>query len=126
MKGASMLRTPTLAAVAAAALALSATAFASSRTIAVVTHGGFRAVVTAHKTSGGRAPTASVTATGYRAANHVWHRARTLRLSGTFFWKTLTAPHAVCRLELRGSRLTLSVLVSPSLGCSTASTLTLG
>jgi hypothetical protein len=110
-----------------AVLAPAASAGAASKTIAVVTHGDVRAVVSARKTSDGRAPTAAITVTGYRSTpSHRWVRGHRAAVAGTFFWKTVTAPHAVCRIRLSGSALSLSLLVTPSIGCSTTRTTALG
>lgn len=118
-----MTRTLALAAAVLAVLAAPAAAAAgTAKTIVVVTQGFMRAVVAAHKTSGGQAPTAAITVTVYRVDRHAWHHIRTHRLTGTFFWKTVTAPQTLCRLELAGARLSISVLVSPSIGCSKTST----
>jgi len=118
-----MTRTLALAAALLAVLAVPAAAVVgTAKTIVVVTHGSMRAVVAAHKTSGGQAPTAAITVTVYRVDRHAWHRTRNHRLTSTFFWRTVTAPHALCRLELAGTRLSISVLISPSIGCSKTST----
>ena len=119
-----MTRTTALAAATAALFAAPvAAASGTQKTIAIVTEGNLRAVVVAHKRSGGNAPTAAITVTGYRTDGHVWHRTRSHRLTATFFWKTVTAPQGVCRLELNSVKLSLSLLVSPSIGCSKTSAL---
>jgi hypothetical protein len=53
-------------------------------------------------------------------------RGRRLPLAGGYFWKVATAPHDVCRLRLRGTTLTVSLLVTPSIGCSPVRTYELG
>jgi hypothetical protein len=128
----------TLAAVvafAAAALAIAGTSEgrnmqAGSQTIAEASARDFRTVLTATKTSGGAAPTAAVTATSFERRDGRWARTGTRELPGTYFWKTVTGPRAVCRLEIRTSgagaafrpRARAQLLVSPSLGCGRAST----
>jgi hypothetical protein len=102
----------------AAALAPAAEAGTTNATIATVTHGSVRAVVIAHRTSSGPSPSASVTVTAYRSTGaHRWVRGRRTSLGGGYFWKTVTAPHDICRLRLRGTTLTISLLVTPSIGC---------
>jgi hypothetical protein len=102
-----------------------ATAGAPAKTIAIVTSVDYRAVVTVRQSSSGTAPTAAVTVTTYsRAAGH-WALARRHRLPETYFWKTVTAPRGLCRLEIstaapgksRGPRLVVQLLLSPALGC---------
>jgi hypothetical protein len=69
-------------------------------------------------------PAAITIATYTRSGGH-WTLARKKRLQGTYFWKTVTAPRALCRLELStaqrdgtgGQRLIVQRLVSPALGC---------
>jgi hypothetical protein len=90
-----------------------------------------RAVVVARKSSGGLAPTAAVTVETYRRTAGRWQRNGARRLAGPFFWHTVTAPHALCRLEIttvgpvdaRVSHVTVQLLRSPSLGCAAAETI---
>jgi hypothetical protein len=64
--------------------------------------------------------------TGYRAAaGGGWRPTATHLLTGTHFWKTVTAANGVCRARLAGTKLTLSLLVTPSIGCSRPRTVTL-
>ena len=123
-----MIRAVAVVVLAAAVLAAPvAAAGGGTRTIALVTKGKVRAAVTAHETSGGKAPTAAITVIGYRsAAGHRWQRTRTQRLTGTFFWKTVTGPLALCRIVLSGSTLTISVRVTPSIGCGRTNRIALG
>ena len=117
----------------AAVLAVSASAQAAptTRTVATVATLDQRAVVVAHKASAGRAPTAQVTVTTYVRAPGGWHHVADRRLDGPFFWNTVTASHAVCRLEVKtgGSptaarqSLTVQLLTSPSIGCGRAQTI---
>jgi hypothetical protein len=89
-----------------------------------------RTVVTATKTSGGAAPTAAVRATSFERRGGRWVRAGVHALPGIYFWKTVTGPRAVCRLEIRTEgpgarfrpRAVVQLLASPSLGCGGAST----
>jgi hypothetical protein len=86
----------------------------------------YRVVVTAQRTSAGSAPTARVDATTYRRSHGTWRRLGTRRLAGTFFWKVVSSPHAVCELAIATTggratpRATVQLLVSPSLGCGHA------
>jgi hypothetical protein len=107
--------------MAAAALALAVPALALSRpstTVAAVSKGEVRAVVTAQKTSGGLSPTASVAVVVYHRSSGKWHRTGTHKLGSGFFWKVVSHSHAICKLALSGSSLTVSVLVTPSIGCA--------
>ena len=96
-----------------------------TKTIAAVTSVDYRAVVTARKSSSGSAPAATVTVTTYTPDKGRWALARDRRLPETYFWKTVTAPRALCRLEIstagvatgRGPRLIVQLLLSPALGC---------
>ena len=99
------------------------------QTIATVSSTDFRAVVGARRTGGGSAPTARVTVTTYRKAAGHWRRLVAHRLAGTYFWHTVTGPHAVCRLELATAKkpqVTVGLLLSPSLGCGRSQTIRLG
>jgi hypothetical protein len=101
------------------AIALAAHTIGSVSAVAV------RADVTAQKTGGGAAPTAVVTVTTYRRSHGRWVKHASRRLGGTYFWKTITAPHAICRLELvtsRSPRVIVQLLQTPSLGCARAQT----
>jgi hypothetical protein len=97
---------------------------APSRTIGTASTNDFRVVLTATKLGGGSAPAARVTVTTSRKVGSGWHRTGVSRLAGTYFWKTLTAPRAVCRLELRTTggvtsspRAVVQLLQTPSVGC---------
>lgn len=125
--------------LAAVALAAASSSAASGRqtgpvkTVASVATIEYRAVLTATKTSAGAAPTAAVTLTSYTRVDGRWARSAERRLSGGYFWKTVTAPHAVCRLELTSAggsaaprpAVTAAMLISPSIGCGRAATLSL-
>ena len=83
-------------------------------------------VVTAQRSSGGSAPSAPVDATAYRWSHGHWHRLESRRLAGPFFWKVVSAPHAVCELAIATSgggakpQARVQLLVSPSIGCGRA------
>ena len=70
----------------------------------------------------------------YRRAGGRWQRTGSHELRGPYFWKTLTAPRAVCRLEIRTTgaaarfrpRALVQLLQTPSLGCGPPSQKTLG
>jgi hypothetical protein len=96
-----------------------------TKAIANATSVDYRAVVTARRRSSGSAPTAAVTVTTYGRQSGRWVLLRTRPLPETYFWKTVTAPRALCRLEIstaasgrgRAPRLVVELLLSPSLGC---------
>lgn len=97
---------------------------AASATIGIASTNDFRVVLTATKLGGGSAPGARVTVTTSRETGVGWRRTGVDRLAGTYFWKTVTAPRAVCRLELRTTggvtsspRALVQLLQTPSLGC---------
>jgi hypothetical protein len=97
---------------------------AASKTIGTASTSDFRVVLTATKLGGSTAPEARVTVTTSRKTGAGWRRTGTARLAGTYFWKTVTGPQAVCRLELRTTggatsspRAVVEVLQTPSLGC---------
>jgi len=55
-----------------------------------------------------------------------WQRVGARRLAGPFFWKTVTAPHALCRLEIvtaSSPGVTVQLLRTPSLGCARPETI---
>jgi hypothetical protein len=89
--------------------------------------------VTGRKSSGGAAPTAAVSVTTYRHDAGRRRRTGVRRLRGTYFWKAVTAPHAVCRLELATASGTgsgrplvrVQLLARPALGCARAETIPL-
>ena len=119
----------------AAALSLTSLGTAAPRvapvptTIATLSSLDYRAVLTAQRESSGAAPTAAVRLVIYSRAGGEWHRAATHRLSGTFFWKTVTAPHGICEIDLRTTgtpRLAVQLLESPSVGCGRTQTFALG
>jgi hypothetical protein len=96
--------------------------------IATVAGSGFRADLIARKSSGEGAPTAAVTLSTYRTRQGRWQKLDSLRLTGTFFWKSVTGLHAICRFELATAvrpHVTAEVLASPALGCGKARTVQL-
>ena len=97
---------------------------ATAKTIGSASTSDFRVVLTATKLEGGAAPAARVTVTTSRKAGSAWRRTGVRHLAGTYFWKTLTGPRAVCRLELRTTggatsspRAVVQLLQTPSVGC---------
>jgi hypothetical protein len=101
-------------------------ASAAAKTIASTTTSDFRVVVRATNLGGGGgAPAAAVTVRSFERAGGEWRRTSERRLAGTYFWKTITGPLAVCRLEIRTTaakarfrpHATVQLLRSPSLGC---------
>jgi hypothetical protein len=120
-----------VAALVTAALATARSDRASSgvRTIASSTTRDHRVVVrAANLGGGGGAPAAEVTVRTFRQSRGAWQRTAERRLAGTYFWKTITGPLAVCRLEIRTAaarpgfrpHAVVQLLRSPSLGCGPA------
>jgi hypothetical protein len=113
---------------AALATARGGEASTTARTIASTSTSDFRVVVTAAQLDEGPSPSAALTATTFTRAENRWRRTGRHRLGGSYFWKTVTGPRAVCRLEMRttGSsaafkpRAIVQLLVTPSLGCGPA------
>jgi hypothetical protein len=109
--------------------ARSATASPGFRTVASTTTSDFRVVVKAVRRDAGAAPEATLTLTTFERHRGAWKRTGTHRLAGTYFWKTVTGPRAVCRLEISTTgaqanfrpRAVVRFLVSPSLGCGPVS-----
>jgi hypothetical protein len=99
----------------------------SSRTatVAVVTTQEFRVAVVATQMAGASTPTAEVRVGIARRVGRSWREFVERRLDETFFWNTLSRPHAICRLTIEtvgvrrrpGSQLTVRLLLSPSVGC---------
>jgi hypothetical protein len=119
---------PLLVAVLAAAVCAAEVSAARSqtRTVATATVGTYRAVVTAAKTSVGPAPTAKVDLATYVRSGSRWKRVGLHRLDGTFFWKTITAPHGLCKLAVVRKPAPVHVvvqpLITPSIGCGASVT----
>jgi hypothetical protein len=64
----------------------------------------------------------------YRRAGTSWRQVATTRLRGTFFWKTLTGPHAICDFDFSSAgrpRVTVPLLQTPALGCGRTQTVSL-
>ena len=97
----------------------------NTKTIASTTTSDFRVVVTAQRRGGGSAPTAALTATTFARTDNAWRRTGRRALGVSYFWKTVTGPRAVCRLEIRTAgasaafrpHVVVQMLVTPSLGC---------
>jgi hypothetical protein len=97
----------------------------SSRAVSIasVTTQDFRAAVVATRVTGGATPTADVrVAIAQRSAGR-WREKGETRLTGTYFWRTVTGPRAICKLELatasspQSPYVAIRLLQSPSLGC---------
>jgi hypothetical protein len=89
-------------------------------TVAVVTTQEFRVAVVARRVTGGPAPTAEVRVALARRVGGSWREFAERRLGETYFWKTVSRPHAVCRLAIETAgtkRVTVRLLLSPSIGC---------
>ena len=102
-----------------------AEASTTAKTIASTTTSDFRVVVTAKRRGGGAAPAAALTVTTFARAQSGWRRTGTHDLGNSYFWKTVTARRAVCRLVLRTAgagtafrpHAIVQMLVTPSIGC---------
>lgn len=105
-----------------ALLTARADAAGETKTIATTTTADFRVVVNAtNRGGGGGAPPATVTVKTFERSGGAWRELNETRLAGPYFWKTITGPLAVCRLEIRTAggkpRTLVQLLRSPSLGC---------
>src|SRR5688500_18358599 len=89
----------------------------------------YRVSLTAAKSvSSDAIPTASVSVRTSERRGGGWQRIGSRRLDAVYFWKTVTGPRAVCRLEIRTAGAAprfrpyavIQLLVSPSLGCGKA------
>lgn len=104
-------------------------AAASTRIVAEATlHGNTKVVVTASKVSADQgAPTATARLAVYqRSASGDWRLLgqRVIGRAGGWFWYVLTDRGSVCAFDLRESstlRIGVSLLYSPSIGCSSVS-----
>jgi hypothetical protein len=97
-------------------------------TIATASATGFRVDVLAQRTGAGEAPTATVTLVTYRQTDRTFKLLSRARLRGTFFWKTITGPRAVCTLNLATAgtaHVTVQLLTSPAIGCGSTTTIKL-
>jgi hypothetical protein len=101
-----------------------------AKTIASAVTSDFRVVVVAEtRGGGGGSPPASVTVETSKRVDGTWVRTGAHRLRGTYFWKSVTGPRAVCRLDVRATAaragfrpsVVVQLLMSPSLGCGRAS-----
>src|SRR5215471_10361599 len=97
-----------------------------SETIAQLTSDGLRATLTAYQTSGGQAPAATVRVAAYHRSDGTWVRyGRPLVVGrrGGWFWNVVTGRFGVEQFSavtggLRPLRLTVRLLVSPTIGAS--------
>jgi hypothetical protein len=111
--------------IAAVALGGRESATAPSIRIAEVTTTDARAVVTATRRGNESAPTARIAVATFKRTSGSWIRTGTRVLPGTYFWNTVTAPRAICRLDLRAgsatgasrARVLIQLLTTPSIGC---------
>src|SRR5690348_579773 len=69
-------------------------------TIATLAGVDYRAAVVARHSSGEEPANARVVVTLYGRTQRGWALAFQRRLPETYFWRTVTAPHAICRLAL--------------------------
>lgn len=90
----------------------------------------FRVVVTATKRRSGTTPTATVAIVTLHRTDSAapWIRTGRHVLRGSYFWHVVSGSQAICRLELRTvaatpserPRVTIQLLVTPSVGCARA------
>jgi len=115
----------------AAIVAPAASGAAGTATLATASSTDYRAVVTAHRTSGGAAPSAAVTVVTYERAGSHWRRTSTKPVPGAYFWKTVTGSRVLCRFDLATvggtsrPHVTVALLQTPSLGCGPTETVPL-
>jgi hypothetical protein len=99
------------------------TSTSPAASIATVTTRDFRVGVFAKKLGGGATPTADVRAAVAQRVAGGWRESGEIRLKGTYFWRTVTGPRPICKLEIAtvGSKtpayVAVRMLQSPSLGC---------
>jgi hypothetical protein len=115
-----------LVAAIAGSRAAAAAAAAPTRTVATIATTDVRVAVDARRNAGsGSAPTAAVSVATFLHVGGHWRAAGSHRLPGTYFWNTVTAAHAICRLEVDTygtapqfrPHVVVRLLLSPSLGC---------
>jgi hypothetical protein len=102
------------------ASAAAANATRASATIATASSTDFRADLVARRAGTGNAPTAIVILTTFQRAGSAWHKLESKSIAGTFFWKTVTGPRAICRFELASAvqpHVEVQLLLTPSIGC---------
>jgi hypothetical protein len=93
--------------------------------VALLTTRDFRVAVVAIRLNGGASPTAEARVAVAQRVGASWRESGERRLDETYFWRTVSGPRAVCRLEVMtaGSQpsfrphVTVQLLLSPSLGC---------
>jgi hypothetical protein len=98
---------------------------AAQKTVASLTTRDVRVVVVATRVTGGAALAAEVRVRTALRVRGAWRESRETRLGRTYFWHTVSGPHAVCRIELGTTRsrvayrpyVVVQLLQSPSLGC---------
>jgi hypothetical protein len=98
---------------------------ARTATVAVVTTPEFRVAVVARRAADASTPTAEVRVRIARRVGRSWPELVERRLDETYFWNTVSRPHAICRLAIEtvgtrrrsGSQVTVRLLLSPSVGC---------
>jgi hypothetical protein len=121
-----------LAGLALVPAATGGTTVGAPKTIATASSIDYRAAIVARRASSGSAPTAVVTVQTFARAGVGWRQLGSLRLAGPYFWKTVTGPRAVCRLELdtgasgnASPHVLVRLLLTPSLGCGKTQTVSL-
>jgi hypothetical protein len=89
-------------------------------TVATVRTADFRVAIVATRVDGGGAPTADVRLGIAKRVGSGWRERREVRLKEIYFWRTVTGPRAVCRLQVataRSPEVGTQLLQSSSLGC---------
>jgi hypothetical protein len=93
--------------------------------VATLTARDLRVAVVAVRSSGGTTPTAEVRVALARKIGRSWRETGEMRLPEVYFWRTVTGPRAICKLEITTvaapdplrPHVTVRLLRSPSLGC---------
>jgi hypothetical protein len=93
--------------------------------VGVITTADYRVAVIAERLTGETPPTAEVRVGFARRVGGRWRELGERRLEEAYFWRTVTGPRAVCRLEIETAGpcgrarpyVTVRLLLSPSLGC---------
>jgi hypothetical protein len=103
----------------------SRSAVPQTATVAILTTPEFRVAIVARRLMGASPATAEVRLGFARRVGSSWREFDERRLGERYFWNTVSRPHAICRLEIStvgtrrspGARVTVQLLLSPSVGC---------
>jgi hypothetical protein len=103
---------------------------AATKIVGTLSSVDYRVAVLARRTSTGSAPTASVSVTTFRKSGAHWVRTASSQLRQTYFWKTISSGRTICNLQLVTAsphpHVTVELLLTPSLGCASATNVPLG